>query len=39
LDMCTGRRWIRGRKPALYHSLSQLLGHELDPHQARFAEK
>ncbi|PMM42582.1 hypothetical protein BCT54_00990 [Vibrio splendidus] len=39
LDMCTGRRWIRGRKPELYHSLTQTLGHELDPHQARFAEK
>ncbi|CAH7285897.1 hypothetical protein VCHA49P379_30132 [Vibrio chagasii] len=39
LEMCTGRRWIRGRKPELYHSLTQPLGHELDPHQARFAEK
>ena len=32
LEMCTGRRWIRGRKPEPYHSLTQPLGHELDPH-------
>ncbi|PSW17190.1 acyltransferase [Photobacterium sanctipauli] len=39
LDMCTGKRWIRGRRPDLYHPLTEALGHELDPHQARFSEK
>lgn len=39
LEMCTGRRWIRGRRPDLYQPMIQALGHELDPHQARFAEE
>lgn len=39
LEMCTGKRWIRGRRPDLYHPLTKALGHELDPHQARFSEK
>ncbi len=37
LDMCTGRRWIRGRRPNLYHPLT-VEGNELTPYQARFSE-
>jgi len=39
LDMCTGRRWIRGRRPELYRELAQRQGYELDPYHARFNEK
>ncbi|MEZ8099252.1 nitrilase family protein [Vibrio bivalvicida] len=39
LDMCTGRRWIRGRKPELYRELTLRQGYELDPYHARFNEK
>lgn len=39
LEMCTGRRWIRGRRPDLYQPLTKALGHELEPHQARFSNK
>jgi predicted amidohydrolase len=38
LPLCTGRRWIRGRRPELYGLLTQRLGHELDPRQARFSQ-
>ncbi|MCW8334134.1 nitrilase family protein [Vibrio sp. DBSS07] len=38
LEMCTGRRWIRGRKPHLYQPLTTSQGNELGPHQARFSE-
>jgi len=38
LPLCTGRRWIRGRRPELYHSLTVHQGHELDPRAARFSE-
>jgi predicted amidohydrolase len=37
LPLSTGRRWIRGRRPELYGLLGQRLGHELDPHAARFS--
>jgi len=37
LPLSTGRRWIRGRRPELYEILTQRLGHELDPRQARFS--
>ncbi len=37
LPLCTGRRWIRGRRPELYGLLTQPLGHELDPRAARFS--
>ncbi len=37
LPMSTGRRWIRGRRPELYGSLSQRQGHELSPLEARFS--
>ncbi|MDA0335750.1 MAG: nitrilase family protein [bacterium] len=38
LDRCTGRRWIRGRRPELYGPLAEATGAELDPRAARFSE-
>jgi len=38
LPQCTGRRWIRGRRPELYGLLTERLGHELDPIEARFSD-
>jgi len=38
LERCTGRRWMRGRRPALYGPLCQSTGNELDPIAARFSE-
>lgn len=38
LERCTGRRWIRGRRPALYGLLCETTGNELDPIAARFSE-
>jgi predicted amidohydrolase len=35
--LCTGRRWLRGRKPQLYGLLAQETGAELDPRAARFS--
>lgn len=37
LDRCTGRRWIRGRRPELYGLLTEPTGKELDPRSARFS--
>lgn len=37
LPLCTGRRWIRGRRPELYCGLTVRQGHELDPRAARFS--
>jgi len=39
LPLSTGRRWIRGRRPVLYGILSQPLGHELSPLEARFSSE
>ena len=39
LPTCSGRRWIRGRRPELYSLLTERLGHELDPREARFSTK
>jgi len=36
LERSTGRRWIKGRKPHLYDSLSKVSGEEVDPRTARF---
>lgn len=36
LEMCTGRRWIRGRRPELYQRLTECSGHELDAMQRVF---
>ncbi|MDT0235316.1 nitrilase family protein [Curtobacterium sp. BRB10] len=38
LDMSTGRRWIAGRKPALYAPLIVSSGRERDARTARFSE-
>lgn len=38
LDKCTGRRWIRGRRPELYGVLTEKSGQELAPREARFSE-
>jgi predicted amidohydrolase len=37
LPLSTGRRWIRGRRPELYRLLTERLGNELDPAEARFS--
>ena len=37
LPLCTGRRWIRGRRPELYRLLTKRMGFELDPRPARFS--
>ena len=39
LDMCTGRRWIRGRKPELYGDLVKPTGKEMDSRTAHFSKK
>ncbi len=39
LDRCTGRRWIRGRRPELYEGLCRPTGKELDPRTARFSKE
>ncbi len=33
---CTGRRWIKSRRPALYGSLSTPTGNEEDTRKVRF---
>ncbi len=38
LKNCTGRRWMRGRRPELYGPLTVSTGRELDPRAARFEE-
>lgn len=37
LARCTGRRWIRGRRPELYGPLAEATGRELNPIQARWS--
>ena len=39
LPLCTGRRWIRARRPEIYGSLAVPLGHEMSPQEARFSEE
>jgi len=39
LKMCTGRRWLRARRPELYSPLSKKTGIEMDPRTARFSKK
>lgn len=39
LENCTGRRWIRGRRPELYQPLTASSGKELDPRAARFSTR
>lgn len=39
LDRCTGRRWLRARRPELYGRLAQRDGRELHPIEARFSDE
>ncbi len=39
LDNCTGRRWMRTRRPDLYVPLTQPTGDELDTRVSRFAKR
>lgn len=39
LAMSTGRRWIHGRRPDLYHILTQPQGYERDAISARFSDE
>ena len=39
LERCTGRRWMRGRRPQLYAPLVQRTGEELTPIEARFSDE
>ncbi len=36
-ESCTGRRWMKGRKPQLYGRLTVETGQEIDPRSARFS--
>ena len=36
-ESCTGRRWMKGRKPRLYGRLTVETGQEIDPRSARFS--
>ena len=38
LDRCTGRRWLRARRPELYQRLVERDGRELSPIEARFSD-
>jgi predicted amidohydrolase len=39
LPRCTGRRWLRARRPELYGLLTERLGNELSPSEARFSSE
>jgi predicted amidohydrolase len=39
IPLSTGRRWLRGRRPELYGSITEPTGKELDPRSARFSER
>jgi hypothetical protein len=36
LELCTGRRWMRTRRPELYSPLTQPTGNEQDTRSSRF---
>lgn len=36
VPLSTGRRWLAGRRPELYETLTRRHGNERDPHTARF---
>ena len=36
LSQCTGRRWMRARRPDLYGPVTEVTGRELDARTARF---
>jgi predicted amidohydrolase len=37
LQMCTGQRWLKGRRPELYRDLCRVTGKEIDIRQLRFS--
>ncbi|MEM8486401.1 MAG: nitrilase family protein [Bacteroidota bacterium] len=39
LPLCSGRRWMRGRRPALYDEITQAKGSEFGAREARFSEE
>jgi len=39
LDMCTGQRWIKTRRPSLYGLLAEWTGREEDTRKVRFDRK
>ena len=39
LDRCTGRRWLRARRPDLYSRLTEATGKEFSPREARFSRE
>lgn len=39
LDMCTGQRWIKSRRPTLYKPLAELTGKEEETRKVRFTMK
>ena len=39
LPLCTGRRWLRARRPSLYTPISETTGNEFEAREARFSEK
>ena len=39
LDRCTGRRWLRARRPELYQRLAERDGREMSPIDARFSDE
>ncbi len=36
-ETCTGRRWMRGRKPQLIRRLAEVIGREIDPRSACYS--
>jgi len=38
LEKCSGRQWIRARRPELYSILTQRTGQETDTRSIKFAE-
>jgi hypothetical protein len=39
IPLSTGRRWIYGRRPDLYHILTERQGYERDAITARFSDE
>ncbi|MHC4994967.1 MAG: nitrilase family protein [Planctomycetota bacterium] len=39
LELCTGRRWMKGRRPELYAKIAQATGNELDIRNVRFDDR
>ena len=37
INMSTGQRWLRGRRPELYGVITEVQGNELGPREARFS--